>query len=231
MNIEVYCDESCPETLKDKPSHKYLLLGSLWLPSSFRSKLKQDIKVLRAVHNYHLEIKWNKVSPKYLEFYKALVSHFFCSQDLRFRALVVESAQIDLVKFHSDDAELSFYKFYYEMLHHWILDFNEYQFFLDYKTNKIRFRLPILKRVLSNASLSSSVLNVQSIHSGESIGIQYCDFLLGAVNAKFNNSVASDSAKAEIIRHIEYGLSREIGPTPKSMDKFNIFRILLQGGW
>ena len=146
MHFEVYCDESCPETLWDKGAHQFLVLGSLWLPHNDRVKLKESITALKKKHCYDYEIKWNKVSPKTFNFYKDLIQYFFRYDYLRFRTIVVKSDEIDLVQFHEGDAELSFYKFYYQMLNNWILDFNEYSIFLDHKRNKQSDRLGTLKK-------------------------------------------------------------------------------------
>lgn len=230
MNFEVYCDESCPEVLCDKSAHKYLVLGSLWLPGSERPRLKENISALKQKHNYYYEIKWNKVSPKTLPFFKDLIKYFFESDYLRFRAITVKSENIDLVQFHDGDAELSFYKFYYQMLNKWILDFNEYSIFLDHKRNKENNRVQVLKDVLSNSSLTSVISNIQALPSNQSLGIQLCDVLTGAVNAKFNSSVKSES-KLAIISEIEFSQGKILEPTPKFEEKFNIFDIHLRGGW
>ena len=34
MNYEVYCDESCVEALFDKESHRYAVIGGVWIPSA-----------------------------------------------------------------------------------------------------------------------------------------------------------------------------------------------------
>jgi hypothetical protein len=230
MNFEVYCDESCQEVLSNKSTHKFLLLGSLWFPSEYRSEFKEKINTIKITNNYNLEIKWNKVSPITYNFYKDLVEYFFQATNIRFRALVVESEKINLVRFHSGDAELSFYKFYYQMLHNWIYDFNEYEIFLDLKRNKGKNRINKLKEVLINSNLSSVIKNVQALPSRQSLGIQLCDLLLGAVNGKFNNSVTSNS-KLKIIEEIERLLGNKIAPTSSTYSKFNIFKIGLQGGW
>ena len=230
MYFEVYCDESCPEILWDKNAHKYLVLGSLWLPGSDRIKLKESLNSLKQKHNYNYEIKWNKVSPKTFPFFKDLIKYFFDTDYLRFRAITVKSEDIDLVQFHEGDAELSFYKFYYQMLNKWILDFNEYSIFLDHKRNKENNRIKVLKDVLSNASLSSAIKIVQALPSNQSLGIQLCDVLTGAVNAKFNASVSS-KAKLGIISEIEFSQGKILEPTPKFEEKFNVFNIRLRGGW
>jgi hypothetical protein len=230
MNFEVYCDESSPEVLSDRNANKFLVLGSVWLPSDYRSELKDGVSALKKEHNYSNEIKWNKVSPSSENFYLALVRFFCDSGKLRFRSIIVEAEKIDMIKFHNDDTELSFYKFYYQLLHHWILDFNDYSIFLDYKVNKSLYRVHKLKEVLSNANLFSSINNVQALPSHESIGIQLADFLTGALSGKFNEKITSKT-KLKIISELENCLGRPIQRTPRTESKFNVFKINLQGGW
>lgn len=230
MNFEVYCDESNPEVLKDRKINDYLLIGSIWIAQSYRDNLKNEIKAIKAKYNYRNEIKWNKVSPSSFEFYKALLDYYFSTNEIRFRVLVVKSDEIDRVKFHNGDGELSFYKFYYQLLQHWILSYNSYSIFLDHKVNKDLSRIPKLKEVLSNANLTSEIANVQALPSDELLGIQLADFLTGIVNGKYNKKITSKS-KIELIKHTETKLKREISDTPKAENKFNIFRINFNGGW
>lgn len=230
MKIEVYCDESSPEVLWDKTANKYLVLGSVWILSDYREELKTSINKIKETHNYRNEIKWNKVSPSSLDFYKALVGYYFCTDKIRFRAIIVEADKVDMVKFHNDDSELSFYKFYYQLLHHWIFDFNEYVIFLDHKVHKDLSRVHKLKDVLNKANLFANIENVQALPSKELLGIQLADFLMGALNGKMNAKITSE-AKQEIIREIEKYLGHEIMPTPKVDKKFNVFKINLQSFW
>ncbi|MBC8554019.1 MAG: DUF3800 domain-containing protein [Candidatus Brocadiales bacterium] len=230
MNFNVYCDESSPEVLRDKLANRFMILGSLWLPVEYKAKFKEMIHLLKEEYSYHNEIKWNKVSPSSLDFYLALVNRFFSEKNLRFRALVVEAEKIDLVRFHHDDGELSFYKFYYQLLHHWIYDYNEYSIFLDLKVNKDRNRVHKLWEVLNSANLFSTIKNVQSLPSNESVGIQFADLFTGCINGKLNDKITS-TAKQRLIAEIEHIIKHPIQPTTKAEVKFNIFRINLQGGW
>jgi len=230
MRIEVYCDESSPEVLWDKTANKYLVLGSIWIPADYREELKISINKIKETHNYRNEIKWNKVSPSSLDFYKSLVDYFFNADKIRFRAIIVEADNVDMVKFHNDDSELSFYKFYYQLVHHWIFDYNEYVIFLDHKINKDLSRVHKLKEVLNKANLFASIENVQALPSKELLGIQLADFLMGVLNGKVNVKITSE-AKKEIIETIEIRLGHEIMPTPKLNKKFNVFKIKLQKFW
>ncbi len=135
------------------------------------------------------------------------------------------------MRFHNNDQELGFYKFYYQMLHHWILNCNQYSVFCDFKSNRVGTRLSELQRCLANANLSSEVVNVQAVRSKESVLIQTADVLTGIAAAKLNNKLRVGSAKWELVLHMEQALGRQIAPTYRNEQKFNVFIINLGGGW
>ena len=231
MKFEVYCDESGLEALNDKQAHLFSSIGGIWMPSEYRSEFKEALNSIKEKHNIHGEFKWNKVSPSYLNFYSDIIDFFFSTENLRFRVILMESDKIDNYKFHNGDSELGFYKFYYQLLHHWILDFNEYDIFLDLKVNRDRNRLNSLNTVLDNSNLTSNIKQVQGLPSDESLGIQLADLLTGLVGAKFNNKTTSE-AKLALINKIEREyINKAIGSTPKAEEKFNVFKINLNGGW
>lgn len=234
MKFEVYCDESRPDLLSSQhPPVPYLVIGSLWLRSEDRLEFKDTIHALRDKHKIGGEFKWQKVSPSRLEFYRELVEWFMSieSERLRFRCIAVEHEKVNLVKFHGSDQELGFYKFYYQMLHHWILDFNEYSIFCDFKQNRMRNRLHVLQSCLDYSNLSSVVGNVQAVRSEESVLIQLADVLTGATAARLNDTLKADSAKEKIAEQIELSIQHQIKATHKNEQKFNVFMINLQGGW
>lgn len=231
MDFEVYCDESRPELFSSKnPGASFLAIGSVWLPADQKSYVKNDIKGLLKKHKLFGEIKWNKVGNKSINLYKDIITYFFLNENLRFRVILVEQQLVDLVRFHQNDAELGFFKFYYQLLHNWILDFNSYRIFLDEKTTRKRDRLITLKKVLANSNISSIIDFIQALPSDEVLLIQLADLLTGLVNAKFNKQTTSP-LKTELIEHTEGVLGKEINPTPKREEKFNIFKIHLGGGW
>ncbi|MBN2412623.1 DUF3800 domain-containing protein [candidate division KSB1 bacterium] len=230
MKFEIYCDECRPELFTSQRKSGFLSIGGLWLPAEERQNINNTIKSIKAKHNVWGEIKWNKVSSSKLNFYKAIVEFFFKNPNLRFRTILVDSSRVDLLQFHENDAELGFYKFYYQLIHHWILDFNKYFIFVDKKTNRLPDRLTILKKVLNKSNLSSQIISIQSLPSNEVNLIQIVDLLTGAVNASFNQSHTS-RAKIDLIHFIEKFIKHKISPTTKGEEKFNIFKINLQGGW
>nr|WP_315399311.1 DUF3800 domain-containing protein [uncultured Duganella sp.] len=232
MKFEVYCDEANPDVLtSEAPRARYLMIGSLWIPAELREELKGKIYALRQQHLTWGEIKWTKVSASKSDFYIELVNLFMgYGEHVRFRCIAVDREQINLA-LHDNDGELGFYKFYYQLLHHWILDFNQYQIYCDAKCNRDLKRLPVLAKCLSRASLTSSIERVQSLPSSEVVLIQLCDLLLGAASSRVNGTLGKNTAKAALVKHLESALGHALRPTPKAEEKFNIFKIRLQGGW
>ena len=232
MDFEVYCDESGLEALNRREEHRYSAIGGIWLPDTNRVDLKNSIKDIKIKHGIHGELKWNKVSPRYFDLYKDLIDFFFQADYIRFRVILIESSKVDHIRFNNMDAELGFYKFYYQLLHHWIFDFNRYNIFVDLKIDRFKSRLKELERVLDLSNLTSDITQVQGLPSHESVGIQLADVLTGLVAAKFNAEIKEDSAKANLIIHVEQQyLNKAITPTPKWEEKLNVFKINLQGGW
>lgn len=231
MKFEVYCDESGLEALTRNDAHLYTGIGGIWLPAENRDLLKKGLQEIKNKYNITGELKWKKLSPAFLDLYKEVIDFFFNAGYIRFRVILVEASKVDNVRFNNEDAELSFYKFYYQLLNHWILDFNDYAIFTDLKQNRNKGRLRELERALDRSNLTSDVSQVQGLPSEQSLGIQLADILTGMVVSKFNGETKS-AAKLGLMQYVEEKyLSKEIAPTSKSEEKFNVFKINLQGGW
>ena len=233
MKFEVYCDEAYPDLFTSKKANAhYLMIGSLWLPSELRLELKEKIKEIRAKHNAWGEIKWSKISASKLPFYLELIDIFACyGTDMRFRCIAVERENFDL-QFHNQDGELGFYKFYYQLLHHWIQDFNEYDIYCDVKKNRDPLRLHTLKKYLDASNIFSTIKTLQSLPSRQVVLIQLCDFLLGAASSRMNKTLRAGSAKEAVVQYLEKSLGVEkLIATVKGEQKFNVFQIRLKGGW
>jgi hypothetical protein len=195
-----------------------------------REQFKKEIHYLRDKHKIGGEFKWKKISPSKLDFYSELIDWFFNKGDeLRFRSIIINKDHVNLKQYHDNDHEMGFYKFYYQLLHHWIYDNNSYNIFCDYKSNRRCDRWEVLQNCLNNANLFSLISNVQAVRSEESVLIQLVDVLIGIVSAKFNSD--AKGAKSKLIIHSEKNLGHTIIPTSRSESKFNIFKIILEGGW
>lgn len=232
MDFEVYCDESRQEYFgasRQPGPDQYVLIGSLWIEAARRGELKAKIKTLREAHDLHGEFKWNRVSPSRQQFYTSLVDLFF-AEAMRFRCILLPASQLDAVCFHEGDNDLMFYKFYYLLLHQWILDFNRYRIFVDAKTNRVKQRLTHLKAFITRSNITSEIAGIQALKSHEVDLIQLVDVLTGAVGYHFNGGGTS-AAKKSVVRAIERKLGHAIQPTPKTEEKFNIFCWHPGGGW
>ena len=234
MRYEIYCDESHPDVFWSQSAAKahYLCIGGLWLSVDLRAEVKERLRAIRNQHGLHGELKWHKVYARWEGFYRDLIDLFiqYDAEAMRFRCIVVDGRRIDLNRFHEADAELGFYKFYYQMLVHWLEAGHEYAIFCDEKTNRQHDRLFTLQRVLRN-SCSATIHAVQALPSHEVQLIQLTDFLLGIVSSRFNNGITTGGTKDHVSAYLEerLGYRSRLAPTTKGVRKFNIFKIDLQG--
>lgn len=222
--FEIYCDESRPDSLSRQNKDKYMVIGGIWIDRDKRNSLKRKIKKLQKKHNVYGELKWRNVSPSKLDFYLELVDLFF-TEPVRFRGIVVDTNKVRIDLYHDNDHELGFYKFYFQLLLHWLEQTEHYWIYLDHKKNKNVDRLHTLCKVLNNASFSF-VESVQAIESKHSLLVQLADVLIGAVGYKYHNYCTSE-AKLKIVEKIESYLGHPIKKTYKTEFKFNIFEIEL----
>lgn len=230
MHYEVYCDESCIEALFDKDSHSVTVIGGIWIPADFREEIKKKLRFILDKYHRTEEFKWNKISPSTVEMYEELIQLFFNSYNIRFRAICIHSDQVDNARFNRGDGELGFYKFYYQLIHKWLIDDNSYSIFLDYKVNGNKHRVKDLERIL-RATSNAEVKQAQAIPSHQSLLIQFADVLTGAVSSSFNEENTSES-KLRIRKLIEAFLGHRIRGTAPYEQKYNVFDISLRkGGW
>lgn len=202
-------------------------IGALRLPRERKPELTRALRELREKLGIRGEVKWSKASARYLDAYKALVDFFFEHADLRFRAIVVEQARVKLRKYHGMDAELAFYKFYYEMLEKWLEEPAEYLILLDYKQNRGAERYTTLRRYLERHLRGVAwIADLTVINSRESPLAQLCDLLTGAVAAAYNG-IPDDTPKAALAEYIarRAGFGTLRMGTSLEATKFNIFNI------
>lgn len=237
MDMEIYCDESrqdlfCRSKESIVNNDRYICIGGIWLNKDKRTDIKDNIKVLKENYNVYGEIKWKNVSITKLAFYKNLIDLFFLYDNcVRFRCIVVDSLVIDLDKWHNSDAELGFYKFYYQLLYQWISNYNKYYIFTDYKINKKNNRIIELKDIINRSNYSNPIKTIQAVDSKESLILQLEDLIMGAIGYKYNfNKTGKSVAKNEVVKTIEKYLGCEIKGTNRSAVKFNIFKMDLNRG-
>ncbi len=236
MLYDLYCDESRQDLIVKRSSinsnNRYICIGGIMVPNGHREKLKSDIKELKQKHNLFGELKWGSVSTNKVQFYLELIDLFFDTNNpIDFRTVVIDAEEIDNDVYNDSDHELGYYKFYYQLIFHWINPNHNYYIFTDYKTNKDRARLNLLKLVLNRATRSDCIEIIQSLNSKESLLLQMQNVLMGAVGYKFNYGDTGISlAKKAVVERIEKYLGHQINPTVKNYKKFNVFKISLEKG-
>ena len=227
MKLDIYCDESRLEFL-ESDENGFMVIGSLWLEREKRDRLKTSIKELKVKHNFGVEIKWTKISYKMLDFYKELIDLFTDYQDFHFfKAIVVDTSKINF-EYHQNNSDIGFYKFYYQVLVHKMnttTKHHEYYIYVDDKTNKVYKPLPLLKKILSNATYTGEIKLIEPRNSFENLFIQYVDVLIGLVSYGYNTGEMK-GAKKELYEYacnkLKVNLKQK---TTKKAKPFNIFEI------
>jgi hypothetical protein len=234
--INIYCDESCHLQHDDS---EVMALGAIWCKSSNVKKISKRIKDIKIKHgleprfnkNNHFhkpafELKWNKVSPSKLDFYKDLIDFFFDDDDLHFRVLIVpHKSKLDHEKY-GQTHDTFYYKTYFNMLKVILNPDFAHKIYLDIKDTKSNEKVIILKDYLRNNHYDYSkqiIKKVQQVRSHEVEIIQLTDLLIGAISYLHRNLTTS-KAKLALIDQIKsrsnYSLLK---PTLVKERKFNIF--------
>ncbi len=207
-----------------------MAIGGLWVPTSQKKVINQELRELLQQHRLGSEVKWSKTSRLQLNAYKALADFFF-SHELNFRVIVVEQAKLKYDEFKDGDEELGFYTFYYEMLIKWLKEPVPYNLLLDFKKNRGANHYQVLKQCLQNKiPAGTTIKGVNIIHSEESPIAQLADLLIGAVAASWCE-MSAGTPKAELAAYIAQKagkLSLRNESLSPAFTKFNIFKIALQ---
>lgn len=223
----IYCDESCHDLTA---YHAFMSIGGLEVPHTKKAKLSRDLRALMRSRNLNSELKWSKVSNRRLDDYKKIVDFFFEHPEIRFRALVVEQAKVQLEQYHGKDRELAFYKFYYEMLEKWLKSGNEYLILLDHKSNRGADRYTTLKTYLERYLRGKAwIRDLTMIDSKKTPFAQLCDILTGSIAAVYNG-IREGAAKKDLANYIasRAGMGTLRTSTPLSENKLNIFKMELR---
>ena len=235
MEYNIYCDESCH---LEHDNQRYMVLGGIICEKNNRKIIKNELISIKRRNNIkeNAEIKWNKVSPSKLDYYKELVDYFFNSEMLRFRAMIIDKTQINHEKFNQTHDDW-YYKMYYELLKNLAEPKDNNYIYLDIKDTKSARKVEIVKDYLNMRMKEfeyEPIKHIQSINSQESPILQLADLLIGAIgykNREMFNEKLSSNAKTELMEYIieKSGYSL-VKSTLLSEKKFNLFHINLQVG-
>ncbi len=222
----IYCDESRVEN----PDSIKMVIGALEVLRKEVPTIKKHLKEIYKKYDFKYELKWTKVHKGFEPFYKELIDYFFSTDAISFRCIIVDKDKIDLKKYHNDDAELAFFKFYYLLLKEKLLSNNEYYIFLDKKPTRDKNRIRALHAYLDSYILlnrqSCNIKHIQAVSSKENIFIQFTDFFTGLVGFACNESSnVSNTPKARLVEYLKEHIGRKTlcETTYLSERKFNVF--------
>ncbi|MDO8292619.1 MAG: DUF3800 domain-containing protein [Gallionella sp.] len=223
QEFNIYCDESRHTS---DPADRYAVIGAICCPREHKRELVHSIHNLKALHHAQGEMGWSRVSPNKLEFYLAVQKLFLDNKELSFRCILVDRSVLNHEKYSNGDAELGFYKLYYQLLVHWLDPGDAYFLYLDWQQNSEKSRFAELREVLVRKLQGRARIScLEPVESHTQPLTQLADLLIGAVGYQWNDRNASP-AKLKFCQQLAEGLGKTslkyfTGPTEP---KFNIFK-------
>lgn len=221
-NFNIYCDESRHTS---DPTQQFMVIGGVRCPRDHKHDLVGQIHRMQARHNAHGEPGWKRVSPNKAEFYEELMALFANTPDLSFRCIVANRNELDHDRFNGGDAELGFYKLYYQMLVHWLEKGQTYYIYLDWQQNQAQHRFHDLAKILTNKLRDhAGIACLEPVTSSNLPLVGLADVLIGAVGYAWNGLGAS-GAKLRVVDLLaeSAGLDTLARGTPRTSQKVNIF--------
>lgn len=238
MLYHIYCDES------RQTQDRYMVFGGIIVPSGNIKQFEEAIALFRSTNNMMGELKWSKVSTQKLAEYKAFIDLFFAFiKGMHFKAIVLDTHQIDHKRYNKGDKELGFYKFMYQFLLHSFSPYasndDKYIIYLDERDSS--YPLGTLKVVLNRGIkkkftgriTSDIVRNIEPMDSRKSSIMQIADILMGAIGYEMNLCHLRSNAKRGKVLLCEYiavkaGTGSLMQETPFKKRDFSIWHFRLR---
>ena len=226
QTYNIYCDESCH---LENDNQQAMVLGAVWCEIA---KVKEINIRIREIKNQfglssHFEIKWTKVSPSKLQFYKEIMDYFFDDDDLHFRALIVSDKSKLQHKVFRQSHDEWYYKMYFDMLKVILNPTDHYRIYLDIKDTQGALKVKKLHDVLSNNmyDFSRKIIEwIQTVRSHEIEMLQLTDLLIGVI-AYVNRMLKTSPAKNELVDRMRKRSGYDLTKTTLYLEnKLNIFR-------
>ncbi len=221
----IYCDESRVENLE---SNK-MTIGALFIPRPKKKKIVRDLKKMFKSFDFVYELKWSKAGEKYFDFYKKIIEYFLDSQDMQLRVIIVDKSKVAYEKYHNNDKELAFFKFYYLMLKPRLFDNSSYYICLDKKPTRDKNIARALHSFLDSHILlrkrNCGIKNFQAYSSDKNILIQIADFFTGLFGYACNENIDDDVVKSKLVKYfmLKAKIKNICVSTSLSENKCNIF--------
>lgn len=231
--INIYCDESCHLQNDDS---EIMILGGISCEKKLVKQISLKIRNLKKEYglNEDFEIKWTKVSPGKIDFYKSLIDLFF-DEELCFRCVIATGKKELDNELYNQTYDDWYYKMYYLLLSKMLDPTLSYSVYIDIKDTKGGKKAKKLKEIVNNFLYSfhqTCLQRLQIVKSDEIELLQLCDLLIGCVGYKNrflrSSKTTNDNLSTAKIQMCEYLRSSTHRPltmsTTLSESKFNIFK-------
>jgi hypothetical protein len=223
--FHIYCDESCH---LEHDRHRVMVLGSVRCP---RDKVRETAVALRGIKARHglsskLELKWTKVSPGRLAFYRDVLDYFLEAEHLGFRAVVVpDKGELRHEAFRQTHDDF-YFKLGFQLIRHWLSRHDQFRIFLDIKDTRSWEKTRRLREILANSHYDfdrNIVRTIELVRSEQVELIQLVDLLCGCLSYA-NRGLQTSPAKVALVAHLRKrtGLSLTQS-TLVSEPKVNVF--------
>lgn len=241
-----FCDESCHN------AHRFFVLGAIFFAFKAGSDVSAAIREIEEQLQHKKEeyglrgrVKWQKIpsrAGRFLDGYKALVREVLETENVYFKAMVVDTHKhpLDNKQRWAGDQLVGYSKFYCVFLSDGLMSRFE-KYFFDFTIDQFEFRPDCDARLLERTaerrfikkSKPQAFLNhcrVTTADHRNSNLLQMVDLIVGAVAFCWNHPRRSQSAreasKLELIEIIKAITETDPGkPTAWSTIKFNIWQL------
>ncbi len=220
----IYCDESC-HLEHDRLSA--MALGAILCPASYAKQVAKCIRDIKQKHGLSptFEIKWVKVSPGKIAFYKDILDYCFREDNLQLRVVLIPNKNKlnhDFFKQNHDDW---YYKMYFILLKQIIKSDNSYNIYIDIKDTRSQEKIIKLHNYLCNhqGDINKQTINkIQQIRSHETEHLQIIDLFIGALTYT-HRKLKTSTAKLELIKFMQKCLGSDfLETTSLNKNKFNV---------
>lgn len=229
----LYCDESChlQPTEYNKSEQQSMVIGGIKVKKELVPTINLDIRKIKAKHGLNRsEVKWTKVSPSKLDFYKDLIKYYFENPELSFRCIVSQDKNTLSYEKHSHND--IYYIMYFYLLRNMISVDEKNNIYIDKKDTLGGHKVRKLKECLCNEKLDFNqelIDKIQIIDSKDSEIMQLADIIIGAIsfaNRGLDNDLDNSRsiAKIELVNLIRlFSKKTLLKSTLLNESKLNIF--------
>lgn len=226
QEYNIYCDESCH---LEHDNAKAMVVGAIWCEKSLTQEIFKRIRNIKQRHGFNptFEIKWTKISPAKLQFYKDIIDYYFDNSRLCYRAIIVPDKSILDHEFFNQTHDEFYYKLYFNLIDVILEPVNSYNIYFDIKDTQSQEKVEFLRDVLRSSTYDfdrNIIKNIQQVRSHEVELIQLTDLMTGALSY-IHRGLRTSEAKLDLIEQIRKRSGYELLKTTLLGErKMNILR-------